>query len=71
MPPSTAMLWPVTNEAASLARKTTTPAISSGFPQRPSAVRVFSQRAHSGSLARAALTSVANVPGATEFTVIP
>ena len=46
IPPSTAMVWPVMNDAVSPARKTTTPAISSGRPQRPSAVRDRSQSVH-------------------------
>lgn len=33
-PPSTAIAWPVTNDASSLARKATTAATSSGCPTR-------------------------------------
>ena len=35
LPPSTVMLWPVTNEAASEHSQTTASAISSGVPIRP------------------------------------
>src|SRR5829696_3605591 len=58
MPPSTLMVSPVMYREASLARKSTTSAISSGVPNRPSAARAAIDARRSGDMSVARSVSV-------------
>src|SRR5580765_5004997 len=69
-PPSTGMTVPVTNDAAGEHRNTTVPAISAGFPQRPSGVRARIAALRTGSSCNACVSGVATQPGAIAFTRI-
>src|SRR5215510_1196693 len=70
-PPSTNSPLPVTNDAASDARNTTTPASSCGSPQRPIGICATNSLYFTGSSSSVRLSSVPNGPGQIAFTVTP
>src|SRR4051812_29611071 len=72
-PPSTAMTWPVTYDDSPDCRNSTAPAMSSGWPRRPSGSVAETSGDSSGvpSGRPMRLFGVAIVPGATEFTRMP
>src|SRR3954466_9805728 len=71
MPPSTAIAWPVRYDAASLARNTTAPAISSARAQRPIGTRAIIASLTSWFSHSARLRSVAVQPGQSALTRTP
>src|SRR5712691_89304 len=70
-PPSTVMVCPVTNEAASEQSQTTASAISSGVPTRPMGSLAMMRALRSGSLKPIAVIGVWITPGQTHLTRIP
>src|SRR5712691_2992020 len=70
-PPSTVMVCPVTNEAASEQSQTTASAISSGCPIRPTGSLAIIRAIRSGSCIPCAVIGVAIYPGQTQLTRIP
>ncbi len=68
-PPSTTMFWPVTKRARSEHKKTTTSAMSSGSPTRPTGVPVSKRSSWSGMNSNhGAVMVVRIIPGDTAFT---
>src|ERR1035438_8503914 len=70
-PPSTAIVCPVTNEAASLARKIAHPTSSPTLPTRPIGVRPIIEEMRVGISSALAFSGVRNTPGAIAFTRTP
>src|SRR5206468_1805090 len=70
-PPSTFTVWPVTNRAAGLARKSTTGATSSGVPKRAIGVRWRTGFVSSSNSIMGAVMFDSMSPGATALTRMP
>src|SRR5437879_9508718 len=70
IPPSTVMVCPVTNEAASEQSHTTVSAISSGVPTRPMGSLAMRRALRAGSLKPLAVIGVWITPGQTQLTRI-
>ena len=71
-PPSTISVWPVTKLASSLTRKVTAPAISLGWPTRPSAEGGIDQPPLLSPVGEASASrSMAIQPGETPLTRTP
>src|ERR1035437_9287655 len=70
-PPSTGIVWPVTKEDASLARKIAHPTSSSTLPTRPIGVRAIIEEMRAGISSALVFSGVRNTPGAIAFTRTP
>lgn len=70
-PPSTVTISPDTYPLARLARKTTGPLKSSGFPHRPAGIRAIIPALRLASLIKATFMSVSMYPGAMALTLMP
>src|SRR6266498_994825 len=70
-PPSTPIVWPVTNAESGPARNDTTAASSAGVPRRLSACRSSTYWWYAAGSAWISSAAVGNAPGATAFTRIP
>src|SRR5262249_49617956 len=71
IPPSTVIVCPVTNDAASEHNQTTASATSSGVPTRPTGSLATTRALHAGSLQALSVIGVWIAPGQTQLTRIP